>query len=415
MDQRTDHEPITDEWCANRWDYKSHELGQNLHETLAFMREHCPVAWSKRYDGYLVVTGYEDVLRIAQDWRTFSSEQGITPGRDQVAQKAIPETIDPPLHREYKRLINAWFTPAVVAQYEGATRILVNRMIDEFVETGSCDFMADFARPFPGLSFFEMVLDAPADELAQLNRFTTAMSVPGNPEAPAAIGGLVTWIAQLVAARRADERRHDVVDAVIHAEIENRPITDAEIIGIILLLLLGGLDTTAGALGQFMIRFCKQPEIPDLLRRRPDLIPDAIEELLRLDPPFVAIGRTLTCPAEFGGHALQADDKVMIYWASANRDEGEFERPHEFDLDRPSNRHLTFGAGPHRCAGSNLARQNLHIALEEMLPRLHDLRLADGAEPIQFHSALNRAPLSVPITFTPGARTGEAPAVGSLW
>ena len=191
---------------------------------------------------------------------------------------------------------------------------------------------------------------------------------------------------------------------MLTADIDGRPITDQEIIGVIQLLILGGLETTTGSLGQFMIRFAHQPEIPALLRERPEIIPAAVEELLRLEPAFVAIARTATCDTEIGGHAIKQGEKVLISWASANRDEAEFPSAETFDPNRSTNRHLAFGAGPHRCAGSNLARLNLRVALEELVRRLDDVQLQEGAEPIPFHSALNRAPLTVPITFTPGSR-----------
>jgi cytochrome P450 len=137
-----------------------------------------------------------------------------------------------------------------------------------------------------------------------------------------------------------------------------------------------------------------------LLRDRLDLVPNAVEELLRLDAPFVSIQRSVTSDVDLAGHPVKAGEQVVIWWASANRDEAEFPRAAEFDLERESNRHLAFGAGPHRCAGSNLARMNLRIALEELLPRMHDIALA--SDDIEFHSAFNRAPRAVPLTFTPG-------------
>jgi cytochrome P450 len=169
-------------------------------------------------------------------------------------------------------------------------------------------------------------------------------------------------------------------------------------------LIIGGLDTTAGALGHFMIRLCRQPALLAKLRSHPELIPNAVEETLRIDPPAIAVGRTVRHDVDIDGHKLKAGDKVLIYWASANRDEIEFERPELFDLDRKRNRHIAFGAGPHRCPGSNLARLNLRIAMGELVPRLLDLRLEDDDTPIEYHSALNRLPLHVPIKFTPGQR-----------
>ncbi len=404
---------ISDDWIANHFDLHAPELGRELHGTLARARAQCPVARSDQHGGYWVVTGYEDVLRVAQDWRAFSNELGITvpvvragPGSTAAgAMKILPVGIDPPLQRTFKRLINQYFTPAAVAPWEDGTRALVTRLIDGFVERGSCDFMTEFARPLPGLAFFELALHAPPEDLEQVNEWAAAASLTGTPEARDAIPLLAGWIAKFLARRREEGPRGDVVDAVMEADIDGRPITEVEAIGTIHLLILGGLETTAGVLGMAMQRFCAHPEIPELLRRAPDRIPEAVEELLRLDGSFICIGRTAREAAEVDGHQIAAGDKVIIYWASANRDEGEFERPDEFDLDRPRNRHIAFGAGPHRCAGSNLARMNLRIALEEVVARLTDLRLQPGAD-IEYHSTFNRAPLTVPITFAPGPRSG---------
>ncbi len=390
--------------APRRFDHLSPLLAATLHETLADLRAHDPIAWSEEHGGFWVVTRYEDVLRVAQDWRTFSSAQGVNVPAPATPVNAIPEVMDPPLHREFKRLISAWFTPAVVSRYEDGTRALVTRLIDAFVADGRCEFMEAFARPLPGLAFFEHVLHAPPGDVARVNELASAASNPGHPRRAEGWQGLATWIGELVADRRRRPpagEAGDVVDAVLAAEIEGRPITDHEIHGVIQLLIFGGLDTTAGALGQFMLRFCATPALADRLRRHRELIPAAVEELLRLDPPFICVARTATRDTELGGRRIAAGQRVLVYWASANRDETEFACAHEFDLDRSSNRHLSFGAGPHRCAGSNLARMNLRIALEELLGRLHDIRLAEGAE-VTFHSALNRSPHAVPITFTPG-------------
>jgi len=396
--------PLSDDWCAHHFDYLAPDLALNLHETLATMRQRCPVAHSDQHDGYWVVTGYDDVLRVAQDWQTFSSAHGVSVPERPSSLVAIPEHVDPPVHRTYKRVINPFFTAAAVAPYEQPTRALVTRLIDDFIERGSCDFMAEFATPFPGLAFFDLVLNAPADQLLELNEKAAAVSIPTNPGAREAVTWMFEWITDFVAKRRSEPPRGDVVDAILAADIDGRPITDTEIVGMIQLLILGGLETTAGALGQIMIRFTREPAIPDLLRRRPDLLPEAIEELLRLEPPFIAIARTAMCDTEVGGQPIKQGEKVMIYWASANRDAAEFDAGAEFDPERSRNRHLAFGAGPHRCAGSNLARLNLRVALEELISRLDDVALQPGVEPLHFHSALNRAPLSVPITFTPGPR-----------
>ncbi|MGF7236677.1 MAG: cytochrome P450 [Frankia sp.] len=396
--------PIDDEWIEHHFDHLAPEFARALHPTLARARSLCPVVHSDQHDGFWVATQYEEVLRVAQDWRTFSSELGITISHAPTPTKILPVTIDPPLQREFRRLINAHFRPAVVAEWEQQTRILVNRLIDDFIESGECDFMEAFARPLPGLAFFEMALHAPAHDLAMVNGWATLASVPEHPDGMDSHIKLAGWIGAFLAERRRSGPRGDVVDAVMSAEIEGRPITEPEAIGTIHLLILGGLETTAGVLGMSMLRFCEQPEIPALLRSKPELIPNAVEELLRLDGSFICIGRTARHDTEVAGKKINEGDRILMYWASANRDEAQFENPDTFDPNRARNPHIAFGAGPHRCAGSNLARMNLRIAFDEIARRLHDIKLQPGAD-IDYHSTFNRAPRGVPITFTPGPRS----------
>jgi cytochrome P450 len=398
--------PLTDEWCLHHFDHLSADLPGLLPDTLARMRSLCPVARSEEHGGFWVATAYGDVLRVAQDWETFSSAHGLTVPASPIAVRNIPVEVDPPLHRVYKRLINAYFTPDAVAPWEPATRRLVTRLIDDFIESGRCEFMQAVARSLPAQSFFEVALGAPRGEIEKVAYMASKSSIPNDPEAAECWLGLSNWIAEFLETRRGQPQRGDVVDGVLKAEIEGRPITHEEIVGTIQLLILGGLETTAGALGMMMVRLCNDPETSDLLRHRPDLLPEAVEELLRLDSPFIAITRTATRDIELGGQQIKEGDKVIIYWASANRDEAEFPDPNEFSLERGSNRHLSFGAGPHRCAGSNLARMNLRVALAELLGRLHNLKLEKGAE-IHYHSTFTRTPLAVPITFTPGPKVGD--------
>jgi cytochrome P450 len=397
---------LPDDWCLHHFDHLSGELAATMPDTMARMRGLCPVARSEEYGGFWVVTRYEDALSVAQNWEVFSSAHGLSVSRAPTVVRNLPVEADPPEQRVFKRLINPFFTPAAVARWEQPTRDLVTRLIDTFIEDGACDFMAAFARPFPSLAFFELALNAPAEDLERVAYLASKSSTPNDPGARECWLGLYHWIKDFVGQRRGQpqggqEQGGDVVDAVLTASIDGRPITEDEIIGTVQLLILGGLETTAGALGLILLRFCTEPEIPALLRREPGLIPNAVHELLRLDPPFVSVGRTAVRDAELGGHLIKAGDKVLIHWASANRDDGEFGHPDRFDLGRERNRHFSFGVGPHRCAGSNLARMNLRIALEELLRRLDDISLQDGAA-IRYHAGLTRSPLNLPITFRSG-------------
>jgi cytochrome P450 len=399
---------LPDDWCLRHFDHLAPELAATLPDTMSRMRELCPVAHSDRHGGFWVVTTYEDALSVAQNWETFSSRHGLAILPSNGVVRNLPVETDPPEHRVFKRLINPYFTPAAVASWERPTRDLVTRLIDDFIEDGTCEFMDAFARPLPSLAFFDLAIHAPAADLERVAHLASRSSTPNAPDGRECWLGLYAWIKDFVTKRGTASGRGDVVEAVLNATVDGRPLTEDEIIGTVQLLILGGLETTAGALGLTLIRFCRHPEIPALLRARPELVPRAVEELLRLEPSFVSIGRTAVRDADLGGQQIRKGDKVLIHWASANRDNGEFDNPEVFDLDRQQNRHLSFGVGPHRCAGSNLARLNLRVALEELTRRLDEIGLAHGAD-VRYHAGLTRSPLTLPITFTPGPRLG-APA-----
>ncbi len=389
----------SDEWFTQHFDHLSAEVAQTMPDTMARMRSIGPVTHSEAHDSFWVVAGYEEAVDAAQNWASFSSEHGLSATNSQTYIRNLPVEVDPPAQRVYKRMLNPHFTPAAVSQWEPQTRAMVTRLIDAFIDDGECEFMDALARPLPSQAFFEYVIGAPAEDLEKVAYWAATSSIPQHPQAAEHGAALYGWIKDFIATRRTQPPRGDVVDAVSNAAVEGRPITEDEIIGSIQLIMLGGLETTAGVLGQMIIRFCRQPEIADLLRGRPELIPEGIQELMRLDPSFVAIGRYAVKDTELGGKTIKAGDRVLIHWASANRDGREFANPDEFDLSR-QNRHLSFGVGPHRCLGSNLAKMNMRIVLEEVLRRMDNIRLADGAE-IRYHAALTRSPASVPITFTP--------------
>jgi cytochrome P450 len=194
---------MSDEWVTDHFDHLSPDFAQSLHPTLARARRVCPVAHSDQYGGFWVASRYEDVLAVAQDWETWSSELGITVPHREMPEgfKSLPVGVDPPLQREFKRLINAYFTPKAVAPWEQPTRALVNRLIDGFADTGRCDFMASFARPFPGLAFFDLALHAPAEELGQVNDWATAASLAHKVESRDSLLKLAEWIAKTPSSR----------------------------------------------------------------------------------------------------------------------------------------------------------------------------------------------------------------------
>ena len=392
---------MPEDWCQHHFDHLSDELAQAMPETMARMRELCPVARSDEHGGFWVVSSYEEALSVAQDWATYSSAHGLSITANPGLIRNLPVEADPPEQYIYKRLVNPYFTPSAVARWEQPTRALVNELIDAFIGQGQAEFMDAFARPLPSRSFFQFAIGAPAEDLDKVAYLASKSSTPKDPQARECWIGLHQWVRDFITQRREQPPRGDVVDAVIAADINGRPITDDEIVGTVQLLILGGLETTAGALGHAMVRLCRDPQLQAMLRAEPERAAHAVEESLRIDPSFVSVGRTAVRDAQLGGRHVRAGDKVLIHWASANRDDGEFTDPDAFDGARERNRHLGFGAGPHRCVGSNLARMNMRVSLEELLRRLDDIRLAPGAGEIHYHAGLTRSPLAVPITFTP--------------
>jgi cytochrome P450 len=406
-DLTTSDDPLTPEWSDEHFDHLDPQFGRHFNATLDQMRRRCPVAHSDRHGGFWVVTGYEDVLSVLQDWRTFSNASRVAIPDPPFPPLPLNE-MDPPLHGVFKRLVNRYLTPAAVAPYEQPTRRIVTALIDQFIEAGHCEFMEAFAEQLPRQSFFELVFHAPGDEIEQLNHLTK--TVAGSPDTPGiqdAYVALMAWINDFVETRLQTPPTGDLIDAIITADIDGRPITRPEISGLIMLLMFGGFETTASALGQIMIHFGRDPSIPELLNHQPALIPTAVEEFLRIDAPVTAMARTVTHDTHLGGQHLHQGDKILFHLSSANRDHHQFTRPAAFNPNRKINRHLAFGAGPHRCVGSNLARLNLRVALEEITTRLHHIHLQNQTTPIDYRSAFNRSP----IAFTPRPPHAEAPAV----
>ena len=397
---------LPEEWYRDKFNHFSPDLANHLVPTLEQMRSRCPVTHSSEFDGFWIATRYKDIQRIAQDWKVFSSERGvIVPhmgDRTSIDIPAIPEMVDPPRHGFFKDLLKPHLTPEAVAANTEATRRLIHEFIDRFIDRGQCEFMEELADPLPGRILFDLYFNAPTEELAELTRLASLATVPLSEAGFDARLQILDWIRKFVELRRQQPRKDDLIDALIHAEVDGSPITEAELLGMIQLLVFGGLDTTAGTLGNIMVRFCRQPEIPQLLREQPELIPAAVEELLRLDAPFVFIARTLTEDVEVAGQQLKAGEQVMVSWRSANYDEEVFVDPKAFDLQRENcKRHMAFGSGTHRCAGQNLARLNLELTLEALVNRLGDIRFAEDAEPITYHPGFSQAPKQVPIRFTP--------------
>jgi cytochrome P450 len=341
--------PIGPDFDLSTFDIWDDEQAQHIYAIFAEMNRRAPVTWTASHGGHWVVTGYEQVREVGQDWATFSSAHGVqvpSVGLDSTP----PITVDPPLQRLYRRPLAPFFSPSAARDSEAATRRHADALIDTFAGRGRCDLAADYAERLVPLVFFDEVLHVPADAL---DRFVTKFVHPGStPRDHTAVAPEVAR--DLIALRRTMPPQGDLIDAVFTAEIDGQPITEDEILGVIVLLLLGGTDTTRNVITSSLHYMAVNPPVRTMLIEDPGRIERAVEE-----------------PIPAGG-------KLVCALAAANRDPAEFDQPEEFDIDRVSNRHFAFGVGPHRCLGSNLARMEIRVAIERILARIPGYALAPG-------------------------------------
>jgi cytochrome P450 len=381
----------------NRFDIEDHDYVQDIFQVYAEMNRHGPVTWAETYGGHWVVTGYDAVRRSARDWRTFTSTQGVMHPAAGVADTP-PITTDPPLQQLYRKLILPYFTPTEVSRIEPATRAHAAALIDAFAADGRADLSLQFAERLIPLVFFSEVVHLP-DELVPRFVEKTVGTGATPHEHSIALAGLA---GEFVAARRAGPPMGDVMDALLTGTLDGVPLTDEQVERVATILLIGGTDTTRNVITTGLWYLAEHPDLRRRLAERPELMPKAVEELLRLYGSVQLVGRTVTTETTIGAHRMCPGDKVVMSIAAADRDPAEFPDAGRFDLDRVANRHIAFGVGVHRCLGSNLARMEIRVALEEILRRVPDYRLADGYRYVR-RSGHVHGPETLPVTFTPAS------------
>ncbi|MGO8862219.1 MAG: cytochrome P450 [Acidimicrobiales bacterium] len=391
------------------------DLADHMWDVVAHLQSTCPVAHSDAPielggagRGMWVVTTYDDVFAVLQDWETFSSAhrwrlEAKAPGQ---MGDMPPISTDPPLQREFRRLLNPYLTPQAVVAHEPQVRRIVTELIDDFIGDGQCDLVGQLAFLHPPRMLYQVLFGIEDDAelhrtLGFLHQMSTASDSASHREALAAWNG---WITEFVESRRASPRRNDVIDALLHGTVDGRPLTEAEISGAIRILILGGFYTTTDATTSTMMLLLDHPDLAQEVRRDQSLLPKLFDETLRLEAPVISQYRVCTRDVELHGRQLRQGEAVVVHLGGANRDPSQFDDPAELRTDRPRNRHLAFGAGPHRCIGSNVARLNLRVVFEEILSRLQDVRIAEGKSPRHSQASQGWGWEYVPLAFTPGQR-----------
>jgi len=333
--------------------------------------------------GFFITTRHDDMLQVLQDPETWSSRTMMV--LDPNPQTLwIPEMLDPPEHTTWRQQLGPLFSPKQVDRLEDAVRSRVVELIDGFEDAGACDFAADFANKFPTSVFLEM-MGLPVEELDTFMAWEADILHGDNatPEGlgrmQAAMGEVMGYFAGLVEKRRADPQ-DDIISKALAFDIDGRPPTQDELLAFLLLMFMAGLDTVTQNLNYSIYHLASHPEDRARLVSEPALIPSAIEEFVRAYSIVIG-GRKATRDTEIGGCPIKAGQMILVPLSSACRDEAEFPDSTTVKIDRTPNNHIGFGAGPHRCLGSHLARREMKIALEEWHKRIPDYRLADGAAP----------------------------------
>jgi cytochrome P450 len=358
------------------------EFADSFHESLHVARAQSPVAWDDS-NGCWFVTGADTLFEVSQNWATFSSAYGVTTHSASGGPKLLPIETDPPLHTQWRSILNRHFTKAALDRRAGEIRRIVSEFIDAMAPAGHADMVRDLAEPLPGRVLFQAMLRLTDADLGRCTHQVEMAIDYGHPEVQAAgYAGLFAVCAELVEARSAAVPDEDsITDCVVHARIDGEPVSRQDATSILAALVFGGLETTGSALGSSLLHLARDPALADRLRAHPDGMPTAVEEFLRLYTPAVVLCRQAQHDAELAGLSIAEGQRVGISFAAACRDPEVFEQPDLFRMDRPHYRHYAFGVGIHRCLGSNLARLVLRLSLEAVLDRLGDLRLAPGAEP----------------------------------
>jgi cytochrome P450 len=367
-----------------------------------------PVVYSSAYGGHWVVTGYKEVHQVLTDPKTFSSYPNnlVTPAD---FGKFIPLELDPPDHTAYRQVLQPLFSPQRMKKLSDDIRTVVNGLIDEFAPRGEAEFISEFAHELPARIFLAL-MDWPLED-APLFTEATDVVLFGKPggtqeesdQARISAGLTVAGYFQKVIEDRRSNPREDATSKLINTEVAlpdgTRLLEDQELILMFYLLLMGGLHTVQGSLAWAIMHLVDNPSQRESIITDPAVIPTAVEEILRIEAA-VAAGRRATRDVELGGVSIAEGDQLLLMLCSANRDPDAFPHPTDFDINRSPNRHLSFGAGVHRCLGSHLGRVELTIALEELHRRIPDYELVESDPPI-FHSTQVRGCLRMPITFTP--------------
>jgi cytochrome P450 len=343
------------------------------------MQRDCPVSWSDRYGGFWTITSYADVCAAEHDWDTFSVSPSMILPSFGTDRPLIPLDIDPPALTRFRQILLPFFTPQRMDTLLPRTREIARQLLDDLAYGEVVD-ASPYARLLPAMVFGEYC-GFPMADAGQFDRWVDDIVFARTDDesiARSAADDVYDYFRSLIALRRS-EPGSDVISALLEADHAGGPLDDDEMLDICYLLFVAGLETTAGAIRVALWHLAQNPDELALLAADPSLIPAATEEFLRALSPVQAMARTLRLDTRIGDVDMRAGERVVLAFGAANRDPDVFECPYDVRIDRSPNPHVAFGIGAHRCLGSNLARREVNVALEEFIRRFPRFELAEPA------------------------------------
>lgn len=361
-------------------DYDYFDLAEQSDVYLHFKKLHDEpdLFYTPRNGGHWVVTRYEDMDAILSDAQRFSSKHQTLPKNPFVLPLI---EYDGPIHADFRALLAPYFTPKSIGNLEKVSRDLTNSLIDGFLAQGECEFVRDFSQKMP-IMILMSLLDLPAEDTPYLLKISEDIVRSGDPQTQqAAFARVFEYIAtRVIPARRANPG-NDIFSTVIKGQVEGRAVTDEELMGLGSLLIAAGLDTVAGMLGFITLFLAQSPEHLQQLINEPQLLNDALEELMRRHH-LANLARVATCDVNWKGVTIKAGDCILIPTSAAGLDERRYPDAMAVDFRRGDKKTLVFGRGPHQCIGSFLARTELRVFMQEWLRRIPQFEIKAGEKPV---------------------------------
>ena len=381
------------------------------HAAFGRLRAEAPVSWHEHPDigGFWAITRYRDLFAISLDQKTFSSHRRgaiMRPWNEEEyqAQQNMLINLDPPEHTKYRKLVSLGFSGRMIRRLEEHVRDITTSILDQVAGAGECDFVDAISAELPLRVIVELA-GVPVEDRRRVLQWSNQMIAYDDPEyqtdpmVPHIAAAELFMYANELAADRLANPRDDLASDLMQGEVDGNRLSLQEFNAFFMLLLVAGNETTRNLISGGLLALIEHPGERARLQADPSLLPTAVEEMLRWVTPVNLFQRTATRDVEVGGKQIREGDKLVLFYASANRDEDAFPDAGRFDIGRTPNDHLAFGIGPHFCLGANLARLEIRVMFEELLRRFPDIRPAGPVS--RLRSNFINGIKHMPVEFTP--------------